>query len=239
MMGSYEDYLLWRVIYPSTLPAEGGRRALEIGSAPGKHLLRLRGEMGYEVWGLEYSPSGAARNREVFAAGGLDPAHVIEADLFDDSFIEEHAGSFDVVISRGFIEHFSDPSEAVERHIALLRTGGTLAVSIPNMRWANYLQALLLNRRLVRIHNREIMRLESFRALFPPERLEKVFCGYYGTLKLNLFLHDTNRFTRLARRAAELAQSGLNLAFRAILRDRGMETPFLSPNLLFIGRKID
>lgn len=236
-MRSYDDYLLWNVIYPGFLPVMEGTSVIEIGSAPGKHLVRLRARLGCEVWGLEYSPEGAAANRDAFKAAGIDPGRVIEADLFDDGPLERYAGQFDIVMSRGFIEHFDDPSDAIERHVRLLRPGGRLIVSIPNMRGANYLQALLFNRQLIPIHNREIMRMDDFRALFDIDCLETVFCGYYGTARADIFIHGKGPFTRLVSRAAEAFQAFQNLLFRLVLRNRGLETSAFSPNLLFIGKK--
>ena len=237
MMRSYENHMLLKVIYPAFLPSGDGVRAIEIGSAPGRHLVRMHGELGCDVWGLEYSPEGAAANRELFARSGIDPGHVIEADLFEDGLGARIGDRFDIVLSRGFIEHFDDPGMAIERHLRLLRPGGTLVVSIPNMRWANYLQALLFCRRLIPLHNREIMRMKSFESLFDPDRLESVFCDYFGTYSIDFFIDRRGQMMRLAGKAAEAAQSGLNFFFRLVLRNRGFETPFFSPNLLFIGRK--
>jgi len=236
-MGSYEDYLLWNVIYPSFLAGMEGRSVIEIGSAPGRHLVRMRERLGCEVWGLEYSGEGAETNREAFRKAGIDPGRVIEADLFDGAIAERFGGSFDVVLSRGFIEHFDEPAEAVERHLLLLRPGGTLMVSIPNMRGANFIQALLFNSRLIPMHNREIMRMEAFRSLFSRDDLEILFCGYYGTARADMFLHRRGPLTGMFKRAAEAFQALLNLIFRLVLRDRGLETPMFSPNLLFIGVK--
>ncbi len=237
MMRSYENHMLLKVIYPAFLPSGEGIRAIEIGSAPGRHLIRMNGELGCEVWGLEYSPEGAAANRELFARSGIDPGQVIEADLFDDGLGARFGDRFDIVLSRGFIEHFDDPGKAIERHLRLLRPGGTLVVSIPNMRGANYLQALLFCPRLIPLHNREIMRIKSFESLFDPGRLESVFCGYFGTYRIDFFIDRRGQMMRLAGKAAEAAQAGLNLFFRLVLRDRGFETSAFSPNLLFIGRK--
>jgi SAM-dependent methyltransferase len=236
-MGSYEDYLLWNVIYPSYLTGSEGCSVVEIGSAPGRHLVRMREKLGCEVWGLEYSPGGAEANREAFRRAGIDPDRVIEADLFDGAVAGRFSGKFDVVLSRGLIEHFDDPRRAVEIHLQLLRPGGTLMVSIPNMRGANYLQALLFNRRLIPMHNREIMRMGVFRSLFARKDLETLFCGYYGTAKADLFIHRRGPLTGFIMRAAEAFQALLNLLFRLVLRDRGLETSLFSPNLLFIGVK--
>ncbi len=236
-MRNYDDYLLWNVIYPSFIPGAGGSSVIEIGSAPGRHLVRMHEELGCEVRGLEYSHEGAEANRELFTRAGIDPGHVIEADLFDSVAADRWRGQFDIVLSRGFIEHFDDPAVVVERHLQFLRPGGRLIVSIPNMRGANYLQALLFNRRLIPLHNRKIMRMENFRALFDPDRLEPLFCGYYGTARADLFIHRRGPLTGLISRVAEAVQAVLNLLFRLVLRDRGLETSIFSPNLLFIGIK--
>ncbi len=237
-MRSYEDHLLWNVIYPAYLPRGAGLRVLEIGSAPGSHLIGMRRNFGWEPFGIERSPAGAAVNRERFAAAGIDPENVIEGDILDDGITGPLAGSFDVVVSRGFIEHFPDPSAVLDRHVDLLAPGGTLVVSIPNMRGLNYLQALLFNRAIVPLHNRAIMRLPAFRALFEGLPLERRFSGYYGTCSARIFVHAGGRVGRALRRGADALQALLNLLMRLLLRDRGLESPLLSPNLLFIGRKI-
>lgn len=237
-MRSYEDHLLWNVIYPAHLPRVEGLRVIEIGSAPGRHLVRMRESFGYEPYGLERSAEGAAMNREIFASAGIDAQRVIEGDFFDDALTGPLNGRFDIVVSRGFIEHFPDPAPVLDRHLALLAPGGLLVVNIPNMRGANYLQALLLNRSIISLHNREIMQPGRFKALFDPERVEPLFAGYYGTLNVGLFVHAESRAGRLMRRGADAAQALLNLVMRCLLGDRGLETGLLSPKLLFIGRKI-
>lgn len=236
-MRSYEDYLLWNAIYPRHLPRRRGLRVVEIGSAPGSHLIRMREEYGFEPFGIERSPAGASLNRQRFAAAGIDPGNVIEGDLFDDAIAGPLAGSFDVVVSRGFIEHFPEPAAVVDRHLQLLAPGGTLVVSIPNMRGLNYLQALIFNRAIIPLHNREIMRMGEFLRLFEGRPLEPLFTGYYGTCNAGIFIHAGVRGGRALRLGADALQAVLNLFMRLLLRDRGLESSLLSPNLLFIGRK--
>src|SRR5258705_10596664 len=65
-LGSYSEYLLWEVLYPSKLPAKKGARVLEVGSAPGDHLVQLSRSFGYEAYGVEYSEAGVRVNREIF-----------------------------------------------------------------------------------------------------------------------------------------------------------------------------
>src|SRR5262245_47942965 len=55
---NYPDYVLWDVIYPDNLPRQASKRVLEVGSAPGDHLVQLWKQFGYEPWGVEYSQQG-------------------------------------------------------------------------------------------------------------------------------------------------------------------------------------
>lgn len=64
----------------------------------------------------EYSPVGAKLNRENFKDWGLNPEHVIESDFFADDFQSAYRAQFDVVISRGFIEHFTSLQPVIDAH---------------------------------------------------------------------------------------------------------------------------
>src|SRR5438477_5971999 len=54
-MRHYPEYLLWDVLYAQHLPHRKGVRVLEVGSAPGEHLIQLWRSFGYEPFGVEYS----------------------------------------------------------------------------------------------------------------------------------------------------------------------------------------
>ena len=45
LMEPYSDYFLWNVIYRKYLRKKAGSKVLEIGSAPGSHLVRLHEEL--------------------------------------------------------------------------------------------------------------------------------------------------------------------------------------------------
>jgi SAM-dependent methyltransferase len=237
-MHSYSAHVLWTTIYRRYLPAaRAGERALEIGSAPGDFLVSLRDELGYEPFGVEYSEEGVRVNRELFAAHGIDPAHVTRADFFDDDVLTRFSEAFDVVLSRGFIEHFSDPREVVARHVRLLRPGGTLLVSIPNLRGLNGLIMGAVDADVLRVHNLSIMDEASFRALFAGLGLTTTFVGYSGTFNLLLFEATPGSAMRVPLEVAWKAQLLLNVAFRGLFGDAGHESPWTSPYLVYVGVK--
>lgn len=239
LIAPYDDYLLWRVVLPDYLPAScAGLSVIEIGSAPGDFLVRFAATFHAEPYGVEYTAHGAERNRRNFSANGLAPANVIEADFFSDDFLEANKERFDIVVSRGFIEHFDDPGAVVARHVSLLRPGGLLLVMIPNLRGIYYWWTRAFNPEQLPLHNLDIMTAASFGKLFGDLPLERSRCGYFGTFSFWLFTAPIEaRWVNRAIRLLLMAQRGLNFAFRLILRSKGFESGLFSPNLIYVGRK--
>jgi 2-polyprenyl-3-methyl-5-hydroxy-6-metoxy-1,4-benzoquinol methylase len=235
-MGSYDDHQIWQGIYRKYMPAAGAS-VVEIGSAPGEHLVKLNEAFGLVPYGIEYSASGVEVNQATFRAGGIDPANVIEMDFFSDECLERYRDSFDVVVSRGFIEHFEDAASVVDRHLALLKPGGLLIVSIPNLQGVNRALTRLFHKELIPMHNLEIMSMRAFERLFDHRKVKPLVCSYVGTFSFYLF--NTPEGSRLAPllRACMKAQTGLNVLFRTLLGDRGFENRFTSPQLIFAGIK--
>lgn len=239
LIGAYDDHLLWDVVLPGFLPKDRANLdVIEIGSAPGNFLVRFAKTFGSRVHGVEYSRSGAERNRRNFAENDLDPKNVIEADFFSPEFLDSRKGAFDVVISRGFIEHFTDVEPVVARHLDLLRPGGLLVVLIPNLRGVYGAWTKAFNPEQMPIHNLEIMELSRFRRLFEDPRVAPLMCGYFGAFSFWLFTAPqeaawTNRFIRVL----IFLQNGLNLAFRLLLGNGRGETAAFSPALIFVGRR--
>jgi SAM-dependent methyltransferase len=98
-------------------------RLLEIGCGAG-FFLKAAERSGWDAWGLELSEEAAA-----FAAGRLGLRVVreqAEHAHFDD-------GSFDVVAMFDVIEHLLDPMAVLRTARRVLRPGGVLLVTTPNL----------------------------------------------------------------------------------------------------------
>ncbi|HNQ24962.1 MAG TPA: class I SAM-dependent methyltransferase [Phycisphaerae bacterium] len=233
---SYREFLAQRV-FRRYLPKAANWRCLEIGCAPGRNLIAFHRLFGYQPFGVEYSPVGAAETRESLAAAGFDPAHVIETDVFDSMFQRDHAGRYEVILSRGFIEHFTDPRRAVAAHVNLLAPGGFLVCTIPNLRGWSYPFLALLSPEFLRSHNTTIMRRARYRALFEGLGLGCLYCEYSGMFGLfGLALRHERTWRGAVAKAADLLGEAADLALFTLLRGRSLETPW-SPNLIYIGRK--
>lgn len=235
---SYSDYLFVRLPM-RYLPARSDWSAIEVGCAPGGNLLMLNRRFGYRVCGVEYSHVGAARTREFLLSHGLSSDVVVEADFFDRSFHDEYNNRFDVVLPRGFLEHFEFPNKAVEEHVALLRNDGYLVCSIPNLLGISYPYLSVLGRDLLRAHNTRIMCISAFRALFENQRLNPLFCGYCGQFQLFGMSTRCERSVRgIVGRGLDRLEGFVDHLLFLMLRGAALETR-LSPHLVFVGQRHD
>jgi SAM-dependent methyltransferase len=134
-LGPTYEKIFWGEMLPKLLKdVKSGGRLIELGSAPGRYAMILSKMSQTEPFGVEYTESGAALNRRTFEHYGVSATNVYHDSFLNPDFIAQHSGSFDVVSSFGLIEHFDNPKVAVDAHLALLKPGGTLVVSVPNYR---------------------------------------------------------------------------------------------------------
>lgn len=234
---SYSERLLWNSVFPKYLPKIQKAKAIEIGSAPGHFLLKLKQAFGYIPYGVEYSENGAETNRQVFIDNNISGENVIYEDFFSDKFHRQYREAFDIVISRGFVEHFTDLNDAIDKHLSLLKNGGYIIVDIPNLRGFNYLTTWLFHKEILPMHNLNIMEIEKFLRLFDKPSLIKLFCGYYGTFLLSLDRPTSSHLLKYAQRILFMIQRLINVFFCLILKNKGLESRFFSPRLIYIGIK--
>jgi SAM-dependent methyltransferase len=95
---------------------------LDIGCAAGRVLLHLK-QRGWRCNGVEISPAGEYARRE----RGLD---VTSLSLEENNF---SSNSFDVILASHLIEHLNDPASFVREAYRLLKPGGHLFVTTPNI----------------------------------------------------------------------------------------------------------
>ena len=233
----YKDYLFWQICR-QYLPKREGLKILEVGSAPGNRLVKFHQMFGYIPYGVEYSEEGVELNRKIFLLRNINPNNVIYTDFFSYKFQEEYKNYFDIVISLGFIEHFSDVKDVIRKHINLLTKGGIVVIAIPNIRGINYLLTLLFNRSLIPMHNLEIMEKKTFSKLFDDMDLSILYLNYYGTFNFGLFNTKKNSPLRPILKVCKYLQLLLNPIFRLIFNEKSIENEFFSPYLICIGKKL-
>ncbi|MFA4890438.1 MAG: class I SAM-dependent methyltransferase [Candidatus Paceibacterota bacterium] len=231
----FGGFLLWNIIFKRYLPIDEKIKIMEIGSAPGKYLIRFNKELKYEPYGVELSDTGYRLNVKNFEEAGLKTENVIKSDFTDQIFQKKYEEHFDVIYSRGFIEHFTDPSKAIDYHLALLKRGGFLVIIIPNLKGINYYLAKLTNPISFSKHNFNIMNYKKFKNLFDRRDLEPLCCRYFGVFNFGLFNADKKwkEFILLWLRRFQYL---LNFVFFT-LRKIDLESGLFSPYLIYIGKK--
>jgi 2-polyprenyl-3-methyl-5-hydroxy-6-metoxy-1,4-benzoquinol methylase len=103
---------------------EGGR-VLDAGCATGDFL--SAGQGSYEMWGLDVS----AYATELARARNPSCAHRIFTGFVEDQDLEP--GTFDAVALWDVVEHLWDPRLVLSRLVTLLRPGGSLLLSTPDI----------------------------------------------------------------------------------------------------------
>lgn len=116
-----------------------GSRVLELGCATGYVSRYLKEELGCRVVGVEISPE-AARRAEPYCE------RLIVGDLSGEEVWKEIVPPFDVVLANDVLEHLPEPDAVVGRCRDLLRVGGRMIVSVPNVAYWRVRFGLLFGR---------------------------------------------------------------------------------------------
>ncbi|WP_291810517.1 class I SAM-dependent methyltransferase [Cellulomonas sp.] len=116
-----------------------GRIVLDVGCASG-YLGAALQERGCEVSGVEIDQQDASEARKVL---GRVEVVDLETTPLDEVF---EPGSFDDVIFGDVLEHLRDPAAALRSAERLLRPGGSVVVSVPNVAHGSVRLALLEGR---------------------------------------------------------------------------------------------
>ena len=123
-----------------------GKRILDIGCSRGMLLERFRRYEDVEFWAIELEPE----SREIASARGIEAeAHQINVYVRPRAAARAcrfRRESVDVVLAAEIIEHIVDTQGFVAEIARVLRPGGTVLFSTPNILWWKYRLDLLLGR---------------------------------------------------------------------------------------------
>ncbi len=151
-----------------------GNRVLDVGCSSG-YLARPLAERGNTIVGLELD-AAAAREAEAYCE------QVVVGDV-ETMELPLDRGSFDVVLCGDVVEHLRDPVSTLARLRPLLRPGGRLVLSTPNVaNWAIRLSLLagrwrytdrgILDRSHTHLFTRATLREAIERAGYRVERID-------------------------------------------------------------------
>lgn len=204
---------------------------LEVGCAPGKWLAFMAAEFGLKPSGIEYSPAGMKATAKNFQILGLPLGDIHTGDFFKI----EPSRQYDVVMSFGFIEHFTDADSVVERHLQWLKPGGTLILGVPNFRGIYYFLQKILDQGILDKHNLDVMRLSYFEHLADRYRLNRASIRYIGSFEPSLPIAPRDKNTVLL-----FVIRGLFWVARLLRRIKLLDAvngPFISSYILAVYKK--
>lgn len=110
------------------------KNAIELGGFPGYYATYLKKYEHLDTTLFDYFIHEGLIN-QLLEKNGLKPGdiNIIEADLFD----YKPKALYDLVLSFGLIEHFSNTKSIIDTHLQFLKPGGTLFITLPNFKSIN------------------------------------------------------------------------------------------------------
>jgi len=115
---------------------DGVSSILEVGCAAGGTGSLLK-SMGFErIIGIELSPYYASLARQHYS-------QIIVADAEETDLYGIEDGTLDCILYPDVLEHLRDPWAALRRHLRVLRPGGYVIASIPNVRYYKAVRDLI------------------------------------------------------------------------------------------------
>ncbi len=215
------------------LPNGENLTLLEIGCAPGRWMAYFNKNLGYRVSGIEYAEQAAALTRHNLEIQSI-PAEIMVEDFWR---LEPDDKKFDVVFSSGFIEHFKNLPEVIEKIGKLSRR--YVVTLIPNLFGINGLISKSMRPRIYAQHTP--IDKEYLEFLHASENLKTVFCNYVGGIKFimpgahNLFFEKhywLRRVFNLPVIFFNLISEKVSQSIKYALNNR-----YFSHYLLYIGEK--
>ncbi len=216
-----ENFLFHDVI-EQYIPKKDNLSFIEIGGFPGQWAIFFA-----KYWSANSTLLDRYIDRKVIKdlseSNSVNNLNIIEGDVFELEVDQK----FDVVMSAGFIEHFSDVDSVVNKHVEYLKPDGKLILSVPNLLGLNGLLQKIIDRETYDTHYMETMYDENLESIVSSRNLEVEYISYYG--KFGCWLEDAQDKPRWLRRSVYL----INIIGQFLIR---FESRFFSPYLILVAK---
>jgi 2-polyprenyl-3-methyl-5-hydroxy-6-metoxy-1,4-benzoquinol methylase len=155
---------------------DGRKEFIEIGGFPGIFSIYFSKFKNYNVTLLDKYMEKDLVNK-MLIANGLDKNTIKIIRTGFESYNSKK--KYDVVFSAGFIEHFNNIENIIDKHYLLLKNGGTLFISVPNLKGINGLVQRIFDKRNYYSHNLKAMDPKELRRIFEKYNLKNIKIFYY------------------------------------------------------------
>lgn len=222
-----ENYLFHRQL-ADIVRKNAIKTAIELGGFPGYYAVFLKKYQNLEVTLLDYFVHPPI-TQELLAANGLkdDSIKIIETDLFKYATVEQ----YDLVLSCGLIEHFNDTADIINRHIAFVKPGGTLFITLPNFKAINGWFQKQFDKDNYDKHNIDCMDPALLAKICTDAGLEVIQSRYFGRFSLWLENEKQKSF------AVRLLKKSLWLTGKLFTKVFAFDSKSLSPYIVLEAKK--
>jgi 2-polyprenyl-6-hydroxyphenyl methylase/3-demethylubiquinone-9 3-methyltransferase len=192
--------------------------------------------MGCSVAGIDIEPHAASlADANLYGAGGF--GEIFCRDAFDLDANADLQGSFDLVYSRGVIEHFDDVANRLKVLARYIAPGGRILTTVPNMQGLNWLLQRIGD--LGRLEMHVVYDVERLVRVHEEAGYALVAAGYVGFH--DAYLTATTPTTRSRRRQlhSRLCRTTSMCSTAWLRAGRGAMTPelsWLAPHVFYVGR---
>lgn len=214
-------------LFKMVLSKKVGGKMIEVGGFPGYMAIYFAKYWGYKTTLLDYVVQRKILNN-IYNKNNIasDEIEVLEANFFT----YKTAKKYDLVLSIGFIEHFDNTQEVIERHWKLVDKGGEMLVILPNFLGLNGLTQLLFDPDNLNKHNLESMDTNRLRQYLVDLGIKKNKVFYWGGMQVWLEDFDT-------RPLYQKAFVGIVYVLGKIIKKLGINNKFMSPYIVVYAKK--
>ncbi len=200
-----------KIVKPYLQQKTGGQ-LIELGCGDSYWLPYFAKEYGYKVSGIDFSLERLMRTRSKLEYQGISSFELIHDDV--TKVHESWRNKFDIVYSRGVIEHFTSPLEALKTFSEYIKPNGIMITVVPHLKgkWGD----------LQNIIDSEVasgyicMNLEDVIDCHKQAGLKIVHATYYRWFDPSVCNYDS--LPRLVRRMIILGIVGCDVILNSILR---------------------
>ena len=222
-----ENYLFHRQL-ADIVAKEKVKTAIELGGFPGYYAVFLKKFLKLDVTLLDYFVHQPI-TEELLKTNSLaeDDIKIIETDLFK----YEPAQQYDLVLSCGLIEHFLDTEDIIKRHIAFVKPGGTLFITLPNFKSVNGWFQKNFDKENYDKHNIYCMDPALLTAICEKAGLQEVNAKYFGNFSVWL---ENEKQKSLA---VKLFKKVIWIMGKVVTKIVPFESMVLSPYIVLTARR--
>jgi SAM-dependent methyltransferase len=170
------------------------KNAVELGGFPGYYSIYLKKYQKIDTTLFDYFVHYGLV-RELLEVNGLKDGdiNIIEADLFN----YKPDKLYDMVLSFGLIEHFSDTASIIETHLQFLKPGGVLFITLPNFTGINGWVQRKFDQENYDKHYINCMNPEFLNETCKKLGLKNIECYFHG--KFTVWLENKSEQSKIAK----------------------------------------